>query len=92
MPSVGMPSSTARVTAPNTLGLSPTSRAWSSVMVPKPVSEPMNAAGLRPVPSISVCKRQTPGGRRPVGAGEDRAEFGFGESDTKPRRETGRAV
>ena len=78
-----MPSSTARVTASNTSGLSPTSLACSSVMVPKPVSEPMNAAGLRPAPSISVCKRQTAGRRRPIGAGEDRAEFGPGDAERK---------
>ena len=50
----------ARVTAPNTSGLRPTSRACSSVTVPKPVSEPMNAAGLRPTPSISACNARRP--------------------------------
>ena len=52
--SVGMPRSTARITASNTRGLRPANCAFSIATRPLPASEPMKAAGRRPDASRSA--------------------------------------
>ena len=61
-------------------------------MVPKPVSEPMNAAGLRPAPSSSVCNVRRPdvAGRSALANNAPRSASV--SADAKPRRDAIGAV
>jgi hypothetical protein len=72
--------------------LSPTSLACSSVIEPKPANEPINDAGLRPAPSISVFKAS--GGLTSPADRRWRRSYQVRPRDTepKPRRETGGSV
>ena len=52
----------------------------------------MNAAGLRPVALDLGLQREAAGGRRAIGAGDERAEFGAGKPDAKPRHQAGGVI
>ena len=86
LPSVGMPSSTARVTAPNTSGI----EADKPRLFERDGAEAGQRADERGGAAAGTfdlgLQRQTAGRRRAIGAGEDRAELGVGEADAKPRR------